>query len=718
MINIMYEKIVELVNTGLIVLKSDAVVVSWNEWLTKRSGIDQSEICGKTIYDVIPEIKGSRIERAIKKALEFNCPSVLSAKLIDASFPLYKDVITGKRLPDRIIQSILIKPFYSEKDGQHCVISIYDISSSDLRERALRNQSKMLTKLVKELKEKDYEIQTIFNNTQNAIIVFDADGNIINANTSAKIIIGLDEDDLGRKKIYEAIEDFEPGLFNNSNNELRIKNFIPSQDDEREMMAINKYGVKIPISLSANVIPYENQASRFFVFFRDITEKKRAEERLNYMARFDTLTNLPNRASFTETLNRVVSQHQRQAGQFSVFFIDVDDFKKVNDSWGHNSGDAVLFNVARRLEKCCRSSDTIARWAGDEFVVLTEHTDHKESAITVAEKIVDVLSEPLKVQAQEAILSCSIGIAQYPEDGLDAQTLVTNADQAMYQAKNEGKGQFRFFTPEMNQRMRERLRMDSDLRSAMRNKEFNLHFQPQVSIKTGELIGVEALIRWEHPTRGTIMPNEFIPFAEESGLISQIGDWVLLSALETASQWQKREGWKLPVSINLSARQFSDNGLVSKIKKLIDSVGIPADSVILEITENYLVGENDKHLIMLNALKALGVKIAIDDFGTGYSSLAYLRTLPVDILKIDQGFLTDACTNSASAHIIAAVIDLAHALELEVIAEGIEQYEQLQLLKLQGCDIAQGYFLGYPMDLEHFKEWVLSSTKKTDIKAF
>jgi diguanylate cyclase (GGDEF)-like protein/PAS domain S-box-containing protein len=708
MTDLMYEKIVRLVNAGLIVLKEDAKVVCWNEWMTKRSGIEESHIQSKSIYDVVPEISGSRIERAIKKALEFNCPSVLSAKLIDASFPLYKDVITGKRDPDRIIQSILIKPFKSPQGGQHCVISIYDISSADLRERALRNQSKMLTQLVKELKEKDYEIQTIFNNTQNAIIVFDTDGMILNANTSAREIVTLDERDIGYKKIYDIIEDFEPELFQHSNAEERIKNFIPDQDSEREMLAINSHGIKIPISLSANVIPYENKDSRFFVFFRDITEKKRAEERLNYMARFDTLTNLPNRASFTESVNRAIALHQRKEGQFSVFFIDIDDFKNVNDSYGHNNGDAVLFNLARRLERCCRSSDTIARWAGDEFVLLTEHTDRKESAIIVAEKIVAALSEPLKVQTQEVILSCSIGIAQYPEDGKDTQTLITNADQAMYQAKNEGKGQFRFFTPEMNQRMRARLRMESDLRAALKNNEFRLHFQPQVSIKSGELVGVEALIRWEHPTRGSIMPDEFIPFSEESGLIAQIGDWVLLNSLETASQWQKREGWKLPISINLSGRQFNDNNLVSKVKKLIDSVGVPADSVILEITENYLMGEDQKSLVMLNALKALGVKIAIDDFGTGYSSLAYLRKLPVDILKIDQGFLVDACSNSVSAHIVAAVIDLAHALDLEVVAEGIEQNDQLELLRTQGCDTAQGFYLGLPMDLEKLKEWIKS----------
>jgi len=707
-----YEKIVELVNTGLVVLKEGGEIVNWNEWMAKRSGISETNIRGKCVYDVLPEIAGSRIQRAITKALEFNCPSVLSAKLIDASFPLYKDVITGKRDPDRLIQSILIKPFKSHSEGQHCVISIFDISSADLREKALRNQSRMLTNLVKELKAKDYEIQTIFNTTQNAILVFDTEGTILNANNSAKEIATLNDGDIGIKKVYDVIKDFEKGLFENNNVETRVKNFIPDQESEREMTAVNAHGIEIPISLSANVIPYDGQDSRFFVFFRDITEKKRAEERLNYMARFDTLTNLPNRASFTESINRAISIHQRNECQFSVFFIDIDDFKNVNDSWGHNTGDAVLFNIARRLEKCCRGSDTIARWAGDEFVLLTEHNDAKESAISVAEKIIATLSEPFKAQTQESLLTPSIGIAQFPEDGTDAQSLITNADQAMYQAKSEGKGQFRFFTPEMNQRMRIRLRLESDLRHALRNNEFRLHFQPQVSINSGALVGVEALIRWEHPTRGTIMPDEFIPFAEESGLIAQIGDWVLLNALETASQWQKREGWKLPISINLSGRQFTDNGLVSKVKKLIDSVGVPADSVILEITENYLIGESDKNLVMLNALKALGVKIAIDDFGTGYSSLAYLRTLPVDILKIDQGFLVDACTNSVSAHIIAAVIDLAHALELEVVAEGIEQNEQLELLRSQGCDVAQGFFLGLPMDLDHLKDWVKSLSKR------
>lgn len=705
MIESLYEKIVGLIETGIIVLEKNSCVITWNHWMTLHSGIDEADAKGLPITDIIPELKGSRIELAINKALQFNCPSVLSAKLIDASFPLYKDQITDKNQPDRIVQSILIKPFFQDGEGQHCVISIVDISSSDLREKALRNQSTTLNNVVSELQEKDYELQTIFQNTQNAIIIFDQSGDILNANPAASEILHLNNKKLTKYKIYNLIEGLSPDSFGHSDSENLIRKQLPEKGTEQEMLAMNAKGAKIPVSLSSNIIPYEEQSTRFFIFFRDITEKKRTEDQLYHMARFDSLTNLYNRASFSDILNRSIQSHHRASNRLSVFFIDLDRFKIVNDKLGHDAGDILLQKVAERLSSCCRTNDIIARWAGDEFVILLEQQERQRSSITVAEKILKSFKKSFLIKNQETHIGCSIGIAQFPDDGNNPETLISNADQAMYQAKSEGKGQFRFFTTAMNERMLERLRIESELRTALKKQQFTLHFQPQVSVINGTLAGVEALVRWNHPENGMVLPAKFIKVAEECGLISQIGDQVLKSAIEMAAQWHKSEGATLPISINLSAIQFIDENLVSKLKKLIDSVGIPADSIILEITENHLVGESRNSLMILNALKAIGVKIAIDDFGTGYSSLAYLRKLPVDIIKIDRAFLIDASTNKTNAHIISAIIELSHALNLEVVAEGIETDQQLELLQVEGCDLAQGFLFAKPMDIDALQYW-------------
>ena len=710
-----YEKIVEVLNAGIIVLEKDGCILTWNQWVEARSGISEKDVKGLPILDVLPELQNTRIARSIKKALEFNCPSVLSAKLIDASFPLYKEQITSQRTPERLVQSIQIKPFYQESDAtQHCVISIYDISSADLREKALRNQSTTLNRLVGKLQDKDYELKTLFQNTQNSILIFEPNGQIVNANPAATSVLGYNRAEILKYRIYDLISSLSPSDFSDDPSDTsKLAKALPTKNGDVEMIATGKDKQSIPISVSANVIPYENQPTRFFVFFKDITEKKRAEQRLDRLARYDSLTRLKNRNSFIDTLEVSIQQHNRAGDELSIFFIDLDRFKAINDRMGHEVGDALLVAAADRLNMCCRNTDTIARWAGDEFVLLLTQQSQNRSAITVAEKIVKAFEAPFIIDNREIHSSCSIGIAKFPNDGNDADALISRADHAMYQAKNEGAGTFRFFTNEMNERMQKRLKVESELRRAIKREEFVLHYQPQVNVKTGKLSGVEALIRWQHPTDGMVYPDAFIEIAESCGLIGNIGDWVMATALEDAASWLKKEGAPLKVSINLSPKQFVDEGLVSKLKKLIDSVGVPASSVVIEITEGHLMGNTKTNLVTLNALKALGVLIAIDDFGTGYSSLSYLRTLPVDIIKIDREFLIDASENKTSAHIVAAIIELSHALQLEVIAEGVEYISQMHLLEDQGCDQAQGFYVGKPMHLSALGDWYKKEHKQT-----
>ena len=700
----LYKNIIDSVSAGVIVLDEDTAVVSWNRWMEKRSGIRREDMLGKRVLDTFTELQGTRIERAIDKALHQNSPSVLSAKLMKASFPLYNESIVSRHNHQRIVQSIQIKPLQQD-DKQFCVISIFDISTSDLRERALRTQSAMLTDLVRDLEEKDHELNTIFNSTQNGIIIFDINGQILNANPAAIRLTGVPHDEITDHYIYQYIDHISSDTFNSLDVEAIIGRLADHNEFEEEMTLTNHEGNMVPIKASFNIIPHEEKRSRFYIFFRDITRQKKAEEKLYRMARFDSVTGLDNRISFTEKLEYAINIHKRSGQTLSIFFIDLDRFKSVNDKLGHSAGDALLKMVGERLSTRCRDCDTLARWAGDEFVLLLEQQTHQRSAITVAEKIIAEFQKPFHIEATDVFIGASIGIAQYPEDGSTPEALVIHADQAMYQAKNEGKGIFRFFTEEMNARMTERLVMETELRNAIDQEEFQLFYQPQIDVLSGNIAGVEALIRWNHPKRGLLTPDSFIEVAEDCGLITAIGDWVLQEAISISAQWQKRFGTPLMMSVNLSPKQFNDDTLVAKLRRLLHAVGLAPSTLMLEITENDLIADHQSTHLILNALKTLGVKIAIDDFGTGYSSLAYLRTLPVDTLKIDKEFFVRSRSDDTDSHIISAIIDLAHALKLEVIAEGIETYTQMELLKMKKCDIAQGFLIGKPMAFDTLQRW-------------
>ncbi|MEM0911762.1 MAG: EAL domain-containing protein [Pseudomonadota bacterium] len=698
------EILLGLINSGVIVLDESSNIVTWNTWMEQHSGKESDAVTDKNIFDVIPEIKGSRIERAIGKALKFNCPSVLSAKLINASFPLYKIQVISRSARERLVQSILIKPFQSADGKQHCIISIFDISNADRRENALRKQTQLLNKVVGELQEKDYELRMMFENVQNGILVFDRTGTILNQNPAVRKMPASTKDSIIGNNIAEHIEAFanDSGKF-----DLAIAEELFNERTSEFESSFKCDGSKpINIALTVNTIPeLGNNGFNFFVFFRDISAEKEAEQRLIQLAKYDTLTDLPNRVLFLELVNHAIATHKRDKGKFNIFFIDVDKFKLINDTYGHDFGDELLIEIATRLNSICRESDVVARWAGDEFMLLLEHQCASRSAISVAEKILGSISQPVHMGEHTIFPSCSIGIAGYPNDAEDAMTLIKYADNAMYRSKQEGRNLFRFFTQKMNDAMQQRLKLESEMCNAIEEDQLILHYQPQINVNTGMVYGVEALVRWQHPTSGLIYPSAFLPIAEESALIRQIGEWVFKRALEDASRWRQMKGNTLPISINVAASHFKHIGLVSTLSNIIASIGIPASSIILEITETNLLEDKASILSQIRALKAMGIRIALDDFGTGYSSLSYLRKLPIDILKIDRSFLIDATKDKASAHIISAIIELSHALNLDVIAEGIETKEQLDMLKLEQCDKAQGFYVAKPMELQHFSEW-------------
>jgi diguanylate cyclase (GGDEF)-like protein/PAS domain S-box-containing protein len=434
----------------------------------------------------------------------------------------------------------------------------------------------------------------------------------------------------------------------------------------------------------------------------DISDRKRAEEQIEYHAYHDVLTRLPNRRLFTDRLALSITRSKRSGRALAVLFIDLDHFKTVNDTLGHTAGDELLLEMSQRLRSCIREDDTVARLGGDEFTIILSDLRYPEDAVQVAQKILESAELPLAIGGMNIELSASIGIALYPVDGHDVETLLRNADSAMYRAKESGRNNYQLCTAEMKTRALERLSLESRLRKAIQNDQLLLMYQPQVNMATGRITGAEALVRWNDPDRGIIEPMSFIPTAEESRLIIPLGEWVLNAACREARLWQDRGLANLRMAVNLSARQFQQNDLVEMVRRAISDVGIEPAAIELEITETTAMQNAELTIDILRALCDAGVSIAIDDFGSGYSSLAYLRRFPINAVKIDRSFIGGVATNEGDDAIVSAVIAIARSLKLRVIAEGVETAEQFAFLQRRQCDEAQGFFFSPPMTSDSF----------------
>ncbi|HTB90979.1 MAG TPA: EAL domain-containing protein [Steroidobacteraceae bacterium] len=430
---------------------------------------------------------------------------------------------------------------------------------------------------------------------------------------------------------------------------------------------------------------------------RILQQRKRADDRVHHIAFHDDLTSLPNRLMLAQRLDQALSRHRRASMKLAILYMNLDRFKVINDSLGHEAGDVLLRQVADRLRSQSREGDTLARVGGDEFVVVMENCWNAADISACAQRLVEQLSAPYLLDQKDCHVTLSIGISIFPADGSDSQSLLKAADVAMYRAKEMGRNNYQYYLPSMNVHTLERLELESDLRRALERGEFFLHYQPKVEIASGLITGVEALLRWKHPTRGLVPPLDFIPLAEETGLIVPIGEWVLATACARTNIWQGRGLPKLSVAVNLSARQFGDSMLLEKLTRIIRASGLNPAHLELEITESVVMANGECAVAVLDKLKSIGVQIAIDDFGTGYSSLAYLKRFPIDTLKVDRSFIRDIPTDSGDMKITRAIIAMAHGLRLKVVAEGVETAEQLQFLRSQSCDAVQGYFLYRPL---------------------
>ncbi|MEW6595370.1 MAG: EAL domain-containing protein [Thermodesulfobacteriota bacterium] len=430
--------------------------------------------------------------------------------------------------------------------------------------------------------------------------------------------------------------------------------------------------------------------------FHDMTAIKVHEERLRYQAHHDALTALPNRVLFRERLGLAMGYAQRHETRLALLFLDLDNFKRINDSLGHTVGDLLLKEVAGRLRHCVREKDTVARHGGDEFIVLLEGIEHEDDAVQAAHRITRAIEPPFALQEQQLYLSASIGIAYYPEDGTDHDTLIRNADTAMYRAKEEGRNTFQIFTPSMSQRVSDWLAVENSLRKALERREFFLHYQPKIDLVSGRIVGAEALVRWKNAQGELVSPRDFIPLAEDSGLVVAIGEWVMEQACRDARKWCD-QGFRIQVSVNLSPRQFRQEDLVDVVAATLQKTGLPTECLAFEITESTVMDNEQKALGVLGRFQEMGISLAVDDFGTGYSSLYYLKHLPIDELKIDRRFIRDLPGHEDDCAITAAIISMAKSLKLTVVAEGVEEREQLAFLREHGCEQMQGYLFSPPV---------------------
>ncbi|MCA1989688.1 MAG: PAS domain S-box protein, partial [Desulfarculus sp.] len=537
----------------------------------------------------------------------------------------------------------------------------------------------------------------VFENTIEGISVTDTRGTIQMVNPGFTHITGYSaEEVLGRN----------PRVLKSDRHDAEFyaamwRDIVENGHWSGEIWNRRKSGEAYPEWLTISVIKdAAGEPTHYVAVFHDITEIKRSEEQIRHQAYHDALTGLPNRQLFNDRLEMALSRARRGGESLAVVFLDLDHFKTINDSLGHAVGDLLLQEVAQRLKRSVRQEDTVCRLGGDEFIMILPELGEVDQAVAVAGRIIEDLEKPFSLRGHELYITCSIGITIYPNDGDDLETLVKNADMAMYRAKEQGRNTYRLFTPAMNQRARQRQEMLSALRRAVERDEFLVHYQPQVDLFTEQVVGIEALVRWRPPSGEMIPPDQFIPLAEETGLILSIGQKVLEAACRQTAEWARQGHYRLRLAVNLSARQFNQPDLVERIAGVLEQTGLAPAMLELEITESTAMANLDATSGTLRRLHALGLTLSLDDFGTGYSSLNYLRRFAIDLLKIDRSFIKDLPSDSDAATITEAIVSMAHTLRLKVIAEGVETREQLNFLRNLGCDYVQGFLYSRPLPAE------------------
>jgi diguanylate cyclase (GGDEF)-like protein/PAS domain S-box-containing protein len=531
------------------------------------------------------------------------------------------------------------------------------------------------------------------------MVVVNQDGEIVLLNARAEKQFGYRRDELLGQKVTNIIpEGFAERLIADA---LRTTAEALEQQIGTgiELCGLRKGGSEFPIEIMLS--PLESaEGILVTAAIRDITERKVAEERIRFLAYYDALTGLPNRTLLQDRLTKALASALRRKEKVALLFLDLDRFKDINDSFGHSVGDLLLQNVAERFKSGVRKQDTVGRLGGDEFLIVLTNVKEIANASVAAERFMHAMSAKFVIQGRSLSISCSIGISMFPEDGMDGESLLRNADAAMYSAKDSGRNNFRFFTEDMNAQAVERVTLENDLRQALDKNELFLVYQPQMNIVTGKIIGLEALLRWQHPTLGLMPPDRFIRIAENCGLIIPIGEWVLRTACAQVRKWQDEGIPAVSIAINVSTVQFRQKGFCELIRRVVNEMGLDPQYLQLELTESIFLDDADETLSLIQKLKAMGLTLAIDDFGTGYSNFNYLRQFRISKLKIDRSFIRDVAVNPDYVAITTAIISMAKSLNIKVLAEGVEDEAQMSFLRAHQCDEIQGYYFSKPLAVD------------------
>lgn len=641
---------------------------------------------------------------------EFSKPIISCYALLDAANNLIKESLNSRLKRQYnwfylnlafFVAGIVILVYLSLWAGASITKGIRRLEQSS---RKLKLANNRLNRTVEELTKAGEQLQLaaqVFEESREAITITDSEANIITVNEAFTRITGY---------LPEEVAGKNPKILQSGRHGLEFYRSMWASITKHghwqgEIWNKRKNGEIYPERLSISAVTNQSQETTHYIaVFSDATDDVRSAEKIQRLAYYDTLTSLPNRILLMDRLELAIAHAKRSGCKCAVLFLDMDHFKNINDALGHSLGDQLLASVATRLRECVREGDTVARMGGDEFVVILDDITETNGVLLVAQKVLQFLSEPHDIDGRSIHATPSIGISIYPDDGADKETLIMHADAAMYHAKENGRNDFQFFIPSMKAKVTERLFIESDLRNALEQKQFILHYQPQVDIATGKIVGAEALVRWNHPVAGFVSPAKFIPIAEESGLIIPLGEWILHEACQQNLKWQEAGFPPISIAVNLSAVQFRQKNLCQSIAKVLKNTGLEPHYLELELTEGLIMSNADSTINTLNDFKATGIRISIDDFGTGYSSLSYLKHFPIDYLKIDQSFIRDITTDPDNAAITTAIINMARGLNLRTIAEGVETSEQLKFLRLHSCDVVQGYYFSKPVPAAEFTD--------------
>jgi diguanylate cyclase (GGDEF)-like protein/PAS domain S-box-containing protein len=666
-----FQALVEQQLAGIFIIRSDGTLAYINPLFSALFGYRPSEVTGRPFLDVVADCDREALGRAFAEHL--------------AGGPAATQTVTALKRKDGGFMSVLAHASIASYQGAPALAGIL----VDITERQRADEL---------LQASEQRFRAVSDTSQDAIVIVDSSARVTYWNLAAEVIFGYSAAEVIGKSVHDRL--VPPRLHDAAMAGMR--EFASTGRGSmigrtEELTAVRKDGTEFPIEISvaAMLVGAEWHA---VATVRDITERKRNVEQISHSARHDNLTGLANRTVFVQALQQAIAVAQRGGAPFAILYLDLDHFKDVNDTLGHPVGDLVLTSVAERLGGSIRDSDTVARFGGDEFALIQSGISGPLDAVALAEKLLRAISLPLQIYGNEIRSGASIGIAVYGADSLDAETLLSHADVALYRAKREGRGTYRFFTEAMDVEVRTRVTLGTELRDALARGQFLLEYQPQIDVDTGRFVGIEALIRWRHPSRGLLSPAVFIPVAEQSGLVIPLGRWILLEACSQMKQWIDAGIAPPLIAVNVSGLQFrTPLEFEEEIAAILTATELPAQRLELELTETVLMEVSREHNDALLRLRSAGHRIAIDDFGTGYSSLEYLARFPVDRIKIAQSFIADLTSASSNPAIVRAAIGLAHELNLDVVVEGVETAEQLRLVRSWGCRKVQGYYFSEPL---------------------